>query len=65
MIPQNYRDALRNHKFENNLTYNQIGDQLKVTGHIARDIMTGRRSYVTIETAKAIMKIAGEIGSEA
>ena len=65
MIPQNYRDALRVYKFENDLTYNQIGDQLRVTGNVARDIMTGRRSFVTIETAKAIMKIVGETGSEA
>ena len=61
MILQKYREYLIIYKHQNKLNYKKLAEKLHTTEAIASDIVNGRRSFVSIETAKAILAISGEL----
>ena len=61
MIPQKYLEYLIIYKHQNKLNYKKLAEKLSTTEAIASDIINGRRAFVSIETAKAILAISGEL----
>lgn len=61
MIPIKYRELLLLFKFNQKLTYQQLAEKIHTSKDVARDIISGRRAYVSLQTARAILEIAGEI----
>jgi len=57
MLSKDYSQRLNVYKFENNLTFKELGAILGVSKTVARDIVKGNRQFVSLDTAKKIFNL--------